>query len=549
MFQISPKKLPLIAGLAAFALFACPNAPASAGEYEVWSCRGPDGQPLSTDAWVPVTDGAVPGDVSFSDDCSSGGPVLLSLTDLGTGPRSPRLNLNFDLPPGAVITGYALNRAVRAAASFSGGPSHTYVSAVRESTAGVTEDWGCASSLAPPYFNCSFDGSPSDPDDPSNLQIRSGAAFDGLRAWVGCISSGCQAPLVPPAGYFYLWGSQVTIEDNSFPNVVSLGGNLAEGEPVRGRANLFVRARDSISGVASMDLEIDGQQVETQQVGTQACQEPYEVARPCLADAGLIFTVDTDELGAGQHVATGRVTDAAGNQTPFGPVAFEVESPDPGPPVPDNGIPAVHDPTINLRGGSTWHRPGSAAAIDGRLVTDTGVAVAGATLGVRLTRLAVARPSTVVRPDVVTQADGTFTIPVPGQGARDVEISFAPVAGGATTSTAVVRVRSRLRVSLKPRPRRVRIGNRVRFSGRLIGAGPSAAGVPVEIQARVGGRWETVASVRSRAGGNWSWNYRFRFVSRNALFSFRAVVRATPGWPWPQVTSPVRRVRISVGRR
>src|SRR5690606_13696189 len=110
--------LSLIAGLAALAVFACPVAPASAGEYEVWSCRGPEGQPLSTKAWTSRAYDAAGTDLTFDDDCASGGPVTLTVNPSSTGTRRPRLEYTFNLPRGAKITGYRFLRGLRAAAAM-----------------------------------------------------------------------------------------------------------------------------------------------------------------------------------------------------------------------------------------------------------------------------------------------------------------------------------------------------------------------------------------------------------------------------------------------
>lgn len=498
-------------------------------------------------AWDIRESDVQPGDYTLTDGCATGNPAMLDLNPAGTGNRRARADLLFDLPRGARIVEYRLNRAIRAAASVPGFV-HTYVAAVHEGGL-TTEDWGCASALLLPYFNCSMLGSPTDPADPGNQWTRSGLDLNRLSVWVGCISNGCAAPFQAPSAFFHLWQSQVTVEDLTHPTIVTTGGTLIGPEPVDRKANLFVQARDSISGIKAMALEIDGQPSGTIQVDSGSCAEPYEVTRPCPEETGRIFTVDTAGLSEGPHTATGTVTDAAGNQTAFGPLGFTVERPGPPDPQPENGIPAVNEPVIRLGTGAVWHRPGKAAAIAGRLLTDAGVPVAGATLGVRSTPLGVRVSRSVNLPDVLTGADGKFRIPVRGNGARRIEITFAPGADRPVTSSSVVPVRSRLSLTLRPRPRKVRIGKRVTFTGRIKGAGPSSIGVPVEIQAKVAGRWETVASVRTRAGGNWRWRYRFRFVERRAIFSFRALVSSAPGWPWPQVKSPVRKVRITMKRR
>jgi hypothetical protein len=539
--------LSLIAGLVAFAVLACPIAPASAGEYDVWSCRGPAGEPLSTEAWVPRTFNADPSDVTLTDDCATGGPVTLTLNPGATATRRPRLEYGFDLPRGAKILSYRLLRGLRAAASL---PGYYYMAAVSEVDGTNVHDFGCASGLAIPDWQCSFQGSLTDPDDPGNELVATAVSLDQLRVFVACVTTnGCIASPFGYAADVALFGATVTIEDDLAPTVTELSGSLTGTAPVDGVANLFVEASDDNAGISSFSLDVDGVAHQTIPVTTGTCTYPFVVASPCPRHTAKSFPVDTTGLSPGIHTATGTVSDAAGNQTAFAPVSFVVKDPDPGPPVPDNGIPAVTDPLVKFVADEIWQKPGSAAVIEGQLTTPAGLPVAGAVLGIRMTQLGMADPSETDRPNVTTGSDGRFSIPVPGSGARRVGITFAPYAGGPVTSKASIRVRSRLGLRLRRKPARIRIGRKVRFSGQLTGAGPSAAGVPVEIQAKVARKWQTVATVRTRSRGKWNWVYRFRYVKRNAIFSFRAIVRAAPGWPWPSIKSPVRKVRIKVRRR
>ncbi|MBN8867683.1 MAG: hypothetical protein J0H98_09015 [Solirubrobacterales bacterium] len=546
MFAGRRKKVSVLAGFVVLAVSACAVPAASGNGYDVWSCRGPLGQPLSADAWNPRATGAQFGDVTLTDTCSTGGPVELRMTDFGTGPRSPRLDLEFDLPRGEKIIEYSLNRAMVAAGAF--GPPYVYASAVRE-TAGGTTDFGCASYLALPDFDCSFEGSTSDPTDPTNQRFRTGLSLDGLSVWIACTSSGCNPPFAPPSAQFVLWSSAVTIEDNDPPDLVDIGGVLAGPGPVNGRVNLYVEADDDNAGVSAMDLSVDGTPYQHVNVSTPTCSLPYQMPNPCPGNAGRIFTVDTTTLAEGGHIASGTITDAAGNQTPFGPISFFVEHVEPGPPPPDNGKPAVLEPDLKLDTTSITHRPGATPVVAGRLETDDGYPIEGASLGVQVTSFTTSGDRTETLAPALTGRDGRFQVSLPGQGSRTIEFSFSPSEGQAITAKQSAHVKSTLKVTLNTRPRRVRIGRKVTFRGRLSGAGPAAKGVPVEIQAKVSGRWDTVATVATRANGVYVWRYRFRYVERNALFSFRAQVRGTPGWPWPSTNSPVRKVGVKVKRR
>lgn len=542
MILYSRNLLSLLAGLAALAVFACSASPASAGEYEVWSCRGPVGQPLSTEAWNVRSFDANPTDVSFSDDCASGGPVTLTVNPASTGSRRPRLEYTFDLPRGARITGYRMLRGLRAPAAFGGG--YFYFAAIRETTGLGPHDFGCASALAMPDFQCSVQGSLTDPSDPGNVLEVDPVALDGLGLFVSCAATnGCTSGL-PYAADAALFQSIVRIEDNVPPSIAEIGGSLAGSEPVHGEANLYVRATDDHAGIASISVGIDGQPVETISISSGNCSLPYEVPRPCPADAGRIFNLDTTGMSPGTHLASGTVTDAAGNVTPFGPVSFTVGTPGP---VPANGSPAVHEPVLRLDPQRIWHSPGKPKVLTGRVATPGGVPVSGATLEVESTQLATGGTRVRALPPVITGTDGRFQVTMPGQGSRRIQITFAPGAGQAVTAQASAAARTRLRLGFRVNPRRLKLGRKATFRGRLAGAGPAAGRVPINIQARVAGSWSTIATVRTRPNGVFAWRYRFRYVKRNALFSFRAVADGGPGWPWGEARSVIRKVRVRSG--
>src|SRR6185436_7280552 len=83
-------------------LAALGAASADAATYTVWSCRGPDGSPVSTEAWQPDGLGA-----GTADSCSTGG-FLRARVDPATGVVSAVHGYRFATPPGASIAAYRL---------------------------------------------------------------------------------------------------------------------------------------------------------------------------------------------------------------------------------------------------------------------------------------------------------------------------------------------------------------------------------------------------------------------------------------------------------
>ncbi len=189
----------------------------------------------------------------------------------------------------------------------------------------------------------------------------------------------------------------------------------------------------------------------------------------------------------------------------------------------------------------------------GTLRTAAGAPVAGARLTVSAQALGTAAERVRELPALTTTAAGRFTLLVGGHGAERITIAFAPADGAAATARAVATVRVPASLTIARSRARLRRHQTVVISGRLQGAGDAARGAVVEVQAIVRGRWQTVGTARAAADGRYRWRYRFVRITRDTIFSFRALVRRTPGWPWPDLhtrtlqvrvdATPVRRVR------
>ena len=92
-----------VALAAALVALALTSAVADAATYTVWSCRGPDGAPLSTGAWSAL------GKDGGQDGCSSGGSLNARIPSGHDEPYAKPYALDgyrFALPEGALIAGY-----------------------------------------------------------------------------------------------------------------------------------------------------------------------------------------------------------------------------------------------------------------------------------------------------------------------------------------------------------------------------------------------------------------------------------------------------------
>jgi hypothetical protein len=96
---------------------------------------------------------------------------------------------------------------------------------------------------------------------------------------------------------------------------------------------------------------------------------------------------------------------------------------------------------------------------------------------------------------------------------------------------------ARLRVNRK----RVRNGQAVTFTGRLLGMPIPAAGKLVALQARVGGRWRTFATPRANSKGVFRYRYRFTSTTGRRRYVFRAVVAREAAYPYERgITKTVK---------
>jgi hypothetical protein len=571
----------LAAVIAAIALGAVVAPAADAASYDVWTCRGPAGEALPTAGWsFSSRDAGSPDDVGLTDTCADGGRLQLAMPDRPvTG--SPKGYLTFTAPAGTTIAGYSLWRYLYSPAS---GPGFNYyfTASIRERTALADSEEGCASVLSPPNWNCSQEGSATAPLAASNLYERTGVALDALQLSVACSVNGCDAPFGGRVAMARIYSARIALEDSVAPETPQLSGSLAEAEPVDRRGTLVVESADEGGGIAAMTMALDGGAPQTiAPAGPRGtCSEPYTIAQPCPSAAARLFTLDTSALAEGSHELSGTVVDAAGNATPYGPLGFTVaHAPEPGdgggdpddgggtpapppvviPPPPiappiappstpappaGNGSPAVRAPKLTLDRSELVRRQRRAERLTGTLRTAAGQPITGARLTVSARELGTVSDRARALPDVTTGGDGRFAVTVGGSGARRIEVSFAPTADAADTARATAVVLASARLTASRSRARLSRGQAVVIAGRLDGAGTAARGAVVEVQAIVRGEWRTVGTVHAGAGGRYRWRYRFVNLTRDTIFSFRALVRASPGWPWPELTTERVQVRV-----
>jgi len=187
---------------------------------------------------------------------------------------------------------------------------------------------------------------------------------------------------------------------------------------------------------------------------------------------------------------------------------------------------------------------GTRAASAGRLVTAQGVSITDAPIvvegqsrsGGQFVRLGVAR----------TDAQGNFRFTIPAGPSRTVRYRYD---GTNTVRPADAQLITKVNAAarLKVDRRRLRNGQTVRFTGRLLGKPIPKAGKLVALQARVGREWRTFATPRASAKGLFKHRYRFTATTGLRRYKFRALVAREAAYPYEKGVS--RTVKVIVKGR
>jgi hypothetical protein len=256
------------------------------------------------------------------------------------------------------------------------------------------------------------------------------------------------------------------------------------------------------------------------------------------------MVVDTRELPNGPHSVRVTVTDVAGNVTQSDP--YTVIARNGGQP---NGANASRTAKLEAwfkssraHKTSATVRYGQRRTIEGRLTAPDGQPVGAAVLD--LTAQA-ARPASATRAigTVVTDRDGRFKVQAPRGSSRTVRIGYrAYTLDDAPAATATLNLNVKAALSLSVTPKRVRNGSVATFRGRLRG-GPGQFGTQVTIYALGGRRAIPVETVPADRRGRYRYRYRFRTIAGSTRFSFRAVVKAQPNYPYARGASSTVSVR------
>ena len=161
------------------------------------------------------------------------------------------------------------------------------------------------------------------------------------------------------------------------------------------------------------------------------------------------------------------------------------------------------------------------------------------------------------REPLVTDGDGKMRWLIPAKFSRTIRYAYkANLQNTDFASTADVQLTVSSKTTLKPNKRFFRNGQTIRFSGRLLSKPVPRGGVLIDLQAKVGSRWQTFKTTRTRRNGSWRTSYTFRATRGLQTYTFRARVRQDTGFPTRSPRrghsgsrSPADRAEITEGRR
>jgi hypothetical protein len=308
-----PMRRPLLAlalALTCWCLAPSPIASAAIYAVDVCSAIGHDGITLRTRSAVGI---------SQTDGC--GNPAdggITQHTDTDTSPVSAGVDWKLTAPFGTHIT------TVDADLSFGGTWASTGVNGFE------SVNWVLTPSSITGNAIDELTAAPGPAGTPLPPPQRATYTVDGdvFESDFFCIAStsGCSAALMSVR----LGNIVAHFDDPDRPTVARLGGSLLAGGTLSGTKELLFNAVDTASGVAEVDLLVDGETVAsfTDLKGGQ-CVKPYHTVVPCDLNISSSLSLDTASVVNGGHELQVAVTDAAGNRALTVPVTITIGNPPP----------------------------------------------------------------------------------------------------------------------------------------------------------------------------------------------------------------------------
>jgi hypothetical protein len=539
----------LLAAVALTSALTLGAAQARAGQYHVYSCRTPSGQPALADGWSGSVAPRGAFDQYARNTCAEGGALVAALGDVTShGAYVDKATWAFAAPPGENIARATLSRAGDNAGGAS--PSFSYAF------------WLAGTSEASIFNQCLFVlGCPGVGNFASPLAIENrvsvpaenlGSRLYASASCTGFASAECPAGTGDANGYaaaVYIFAADITLEQAAGPSVADVAGELASASSLLGTSDVTFTASDPGAGVYEAVVSVDGQVVESpvlsenggrcRNLGQAADGKPaFLYLQPCPSSYSADVALDTTRLTDGTHHLALSVIDAAGNAATVLDREVTVTNP-----APACGASASPQATLSASWKGSKHarlitRFGSRPTILGRLTGTGGAPIAGATIDVLATP-AYEGATSVQMPGAQTDANGRFSLRLPrGSSSRSLCLSYRPPAG-APPATRALQLSVRAGVALGVSPHTTGVGHQIFFNGRLLAGPVPPDGKQLVLEARSpGGGWIQFNLVRSGPRGRFHAAYRFRFPGP-ADYQFRAVSEPESDYPFAAGASNV----------
>jgi hypothetical protein len=199
------------------------------------------------------------------------------------------------------------------------------------------------------------------------------------------------------------------------------------------------------------------------------------------------------------------------------------------------------------RGDSLTVPFGAPALLSGRLTSADGAALPARELRV------VSHPShgalaPIAAQTVTTGEQGGFETRLPAGPSRRVTVIFGGDEDLEPARRPALELRVRSGLSLRAVPTRLRTGQSVRLSGKVLSAGAPIPRrgklVAIQYLEQATHRWRPVLVTRTDHHGRYRAHYRFRYVSGSASIRLRATALAEERWPYAPGFSPPVTVQV-----
>jgi hypothetical protein len=360
------------------------------------------------------------------------------------------------------------------------------------------------------------------------------------------VPGGCYAS---PASHAEIKQLLFTLEDLGKPDPPLLGGSLVAGGPRRGSESLTVSATDGGSGVAQIDVYVNGGRVDGTAPGAGCDVGDGGAHRfsPCPSPTGGTFSEATD---AGPwREGTNSLRVCASDYSPT-PGAGNVNCTDTTVDV-DNSCDDSTGTTVGsnldagLARGNEQPRVNAlvtsrdSVQIKGAITTSSGAPVAGANVCV-YEQIATRGEDRVLADIVHTKSNGSYTSRVDAGPSRTVYVDYRH---SNLVLEKALQLDSTALPTLKIRKRHIRNGHSMHFKGTV--PGPYNAGRVVAIQAQVGRQWRTFKTVTTDTVGEFKGAYKFKHSTlAKAIYRFRARVEEQDGYPYKTGTSNKAKVIV-----